>query len=97
MKKTLPLVLLAALAGRLFASPMSSSEYEIKGAFLYNFAKFAEWPVEAQSGPLTLCVLGDSAVADALEATAKGRFVDERDVRMRRLREIADAAAQHSS
>jgi hypothetical protein len=52
----------------------------LKAAFLYNFAKFAEWPAEAQSGPLTLCVMGDAAVADALEETVKGHFVDERDV-----------------
>ena len=36
--------------------------------------------------------LGPTHILDAIQ-----RFVDERDVRMRRLREIADAAAEHTS
>lgn len=37
-------------------------EYQIKAAFLYNFAKFVQWPAEASglSGePFVLCVSGD--------------------------------------
>lgn len=52
----------------------------LKAAFLYNFAKFAEWPADAASGPLTLCVIGDAAVADALEDTVKGRTIGGRDL-----------------
>jgi hypothetical protein len=47
----------------------------IKAAFLYNFAKFAEWPAAALAPGqrLDLCVIGDNAVAEALEQTIKGR------------------------
>jgi hypothetical protein len=47
----------------------------VKAAFLYNFAKFAEWPAEALAPGqrLALCVIGDPSVADALEQTIKGR------------------------
>jgi hypothetical protein len=50
----------------------------LKAAFLYNFARFAEWPAAAlpPGQRLSLCVVGDDAVADALEPLIKGRAVD---------------------
>ena len=57
----------------------SASEPVLKAAFLYNFAKFAEWPGDAAPvDPLTICVHGDAAIADALDETVKGRTVDGR-------------------
>jgi hypothetical protein len=39
----------------------------LRAAFLYNFAKFTEWPPDGlPTGPLTLCVLDDTAVEGAL-------------------------------
>ena len=54
----------------------------LKAAFLYNFAKFAEWPADALAPGqrLSLCVVGDNAVADALEQTIKGRDVDNHEL-----------------
>ena len=54
----------------------------LKAAFLYNFANFAEWPADvlAPGQRLSLCVVGDSAVADALERTIKGRGVDSHEL-----------------
>jgi len=57
----------------------SAPEPVLKAAFLYNFAKFAEWPADAApADPLTICVFGDAAIADALDDTVKGRAVDGR-------------------
>jgi hypothetical protein len=54
----------------------------LKAAFLFNFANFAEWPADALAPGqrLSLCVVGDSAVADALERTIKGRGVDNHEL-----------------
>ena len=54
----------------------------LKAAFLYNFANFTEWPADslAPGQRLSLCVLGDNAVADALEQTIKGRGVDNHEL-----------------
>jgi hypothetical protein len=54
----------------------------LKAAFLYNFANFTEWPagVLAPQQRLSLCVIGDNAVADALEQTIKGRNVDNHEL-----------------
>jgi hypothetical protein len=63
------------------AAAQSAPESTLKAAFLYNFAKFAEWPVDAPpTDPLTICVFGDTAIADALDETVKGRTIDGRKV-----------------
>lgn len=39
----------------------SATEYQVKAAFLFNFAKFVEWPADAFLGadaPLQICLLG---------------------------------------
>ena len=47
----------------------------LRAAFIYNFAKFTTWPIDAVpvAEPLVICVLSDAAVGDALERAVKGR------------------------
>lgn len=54
----------------------------VTSAFLYNFAKFTEWPTDtlAAGQRIGLCVIGDHAVADALERTTKGRAIEGHEV-----------------
>lgn len=53
----------------------------LKAAFLYNFAKFTEWPVEpAASTPLHLCILNDQAAEEALARLAGGASINGRAV-----------------
>lgn len=50
------------------------TEPALKAAFIYNFAKFTEWPSDAPAGePFVMCVHGDASVADALERAVIGR------------------------
>jgi YfiR/HmsC-like len=65
----------------------SVPESALKAAFLYNFAKFAEWPADAAPAePLTICVLADAAIANALDETVKGRTIDARKVVVSRVK-----------
>ena len=46
-------------------------EYHIKAGFLYNFARFTEWPeaaFAAATEPLQLCVLGENPFGRALDS-----------------------------
>ena len=68
--------LCAALAAVTLTRPgwaQDVSGANLKAAYIYQFALFTEWPADAlpQAGPLTMCVVGDTAVRDALERTAK--------------------------
>jgi hypothetical protein len=53
----------------------------LKAAAIYNFAKFTDWPDSVVAGgPFTMCVVGDSAVGDALERAIKGRHREGSDI-----------------
>lgn len=48
----------------------SATEYQVKAAFLFNFAKFVEWPADAFSAadaPLQICVLGQDPFGHEFE------------------------------
>jgi hypothetical protein len=54
-------LLTVALQGTLGAG---TSEYAVKAAYLYNFAKFTEWPNTEQLGSLTVCLYGKDPFGD---------------------------------
>lgn len=72
---------LVFLAGTTSVAGQQSVEYKVKAAFLYNFARFVQWPAETtQSSPhLNFCIIGDDpfgASIDALEnKTIQGRSI----------------------
>lgn len=46
-----------------------TSENEVKAAYLFNFAKFVEWPERAfatKTSPIILCILGDDPFGEVL-------------------------------
>lgn len=63
-------------------------EYEVKAAFLYNFAKFVDWPESARPAagePFTIGVLGKDPFGPTLETIAKGE-IGGRPVKICRIR-----------
>ena len=58
------------------------TESALKAAFIYNFAKFTEWPGEVMAAgeKLTLCVLGDAAIGEALQQAVQGRTLAGRSI-----------------
>lgn len=72
------LAILACLGGEAHALPGQATEYEVKAAFIYNFARFAEWPASAfehPDDPIRLCIWGDDSFGDILEETVRGKTV----------------------
>jgi hypothetical protein len=54
---------------------------QLKAAFIYNFIKFTDWPAVAPaSDPFVICVIGDAAVAEALNAVTEGREITGRRI-----------------
>ena len=81
------LVLVVALATAGTPYAQSATAPTLKAAFLYNFAKFTEWPAEVlpAAAPIELCVAGDTPVAKALEDATKGRDVEGHRIVVRKI------------
>jgi hypothetical protein len=74
------------------------SEYQIKAAFLYNFAKFIDWPPTAfpdPSTPVVLCVLGQDPFGPDLEQTITGKTVNNRPFAIQRFAKLQDRESCH--
>ncbi|MBI3000187.1 MAG: YfiR family protein [Deltaproteobacteria bacterium] len=71
--------------------PASFSEYQIKAAFLYNFAKFVDWPstaFRAGQNSLVICVVGEDPFGAALDEPIIGQSIGGRNLVVRRLKQI---------
>jgi hypothetical protein len=66
------------LSGTRAQSP-TAGEYQVKAAFLYNFAKFVEWPSSSfsnASAPLRICVFGRDPFGEELRNITKEKTVN---------------------
>jgi YfiR/HmsC-like/TonB-dependent Receptor Plug Domain len=63
---------------------------ETSTAFLYNFAKFIDWPPSSfatPQSPFAICILGKDPFGSAIDDTLGGKVVGERPVVVQRSRE----------
>src|ERR1035438_2190430 len=68
-------------------------EYQVKAAFLFNFAKFVEWPTDTFQGeetPITLCVFRQDPFGGARDEIIRGKVINYRAVVSRRINELSD-------
>jgi len=79
------------------AQASSSREYAIKAVFLYNFAKFVEWPSQAfedSTTPIILCILGKDPFGVFLKPL-KGKTVKGKKIIIKYIHKIDDMEKCH--
>jgi hypothetical protein len=80
------------------AQESQPTEYQIKAAFLFNFAKFVEWPPAAfaeATSPMVIGVLGENPFRDDLERTIQGKTINNRPLVIKEFRSPAEATNCH--
>jgi hypothetical protein len=78
----------------LWAQLSGTTGYEVKTAFLYNFAKFIDWPASdfaSPQSPFTICVLGQDPFGNMLDDTLNGKLVGNRPLVVQRMRDKVEA------
>ena len=82
------LILLLGAGLELRAQASVFDEYQVKAAFLYNFAKFVEWPSDSfttPSEPIGICIVGQNPFGPALENMVQGKKIGDRAFAVRRV------------
>ena len=77
--------------------PAAVSEYELKAAYLYNFALFTTWPqdrMEERDSPLVFCVFAQDAQAASI-AGLQARKIRERSIQVRQVATPDDGRGCH--
>jgi hypothetical protein len=79
----------------LCAQQAKPGEYAVKAAYLYNFARFVDWPPGAaapRESSFSICVLGQDPFGQALNTVLAGEAVDGKPVVARRIYRPQEAA-----
>lgn len=75
-----------------------AGEEEIKAAFLFNFARYVQWPQDSfgdRGAPVRVCVLGADDFARIVSANVSGKSVDDRAVEVVDLKNAASLGGCH--
>jgi YfiR/HmsC-like len=93
-------IVIVLFAGKwtLSAQTATSAEYQIKAVFLFNFARFVDWPAKAfpeVDALLVIGVLGDDPFGSYLDETVRGEKVNGHPLAVQRYRRVNEIKACH--
>ncbi len=74
------------------------TEYQIKAAFIYNFARFVEWPSAAftnSNSPMIIGVFGENVFGDNLERTISGNEINCHPLQFKMFNSVEEATNCH--
>jgi hypothetical protein len=95
---TIVALLLAFHGAGLTGAQPKLSEYDIKAAYLFNFAQFVQWPEKAfedESTPFTVGVLGADPYGKTLERLASMKQIQGREIVIERYSKIEELERCH--
>jgi len=77
------------------AQTREGDEDQVRAAYLYNFAKFVEWPAgkQGKDDPVHICTIGNDRLAEVLQQTVAGKQANGRLLEARRLASVKDSSA----
>jgi hypothetical protein len=90
---SLALILFLAILPGAHLAAATPTEYEVKAAFLLNFARFVEWPAEAfadASAPLVIGIVGANDLAEVLPRVVASQTAQGRPIEVRHLQPSDD-------
>jgi len=84
--------------GFLHAQETPLTEFQLKAVFIYNFAKFVEWPADTfpdPKSPFVIGIIGEDPFGNYLEETVKNKFMNEHPFTVRHVRLLPDVVKCH--
>lgn len=97
LARRIPLLILGCLLTMQACIAAEVSEYELKAAYLYNFALFTTWPSDRLAEPgaaMTFCVLGQTPLAGTL-AGLQARKLRERRIMVKQIASPEEGRSCH--
>lgn len=91
-------VILACLSGTAVGQSAHAREDQVKAAYLYNFAKFVEWPSTSfrnANDAIVICSIGDDPIGEALQQAVLGKRANGRRVEARNIGLVRESKFCH--
>jgi len=73
-------------------------EYKVKAAYIYNFAKFVEWPngtFNDQNSPIIVGILGSDPFGQSIDVVVNGKLVGDRRLEVHRFKSLRNLKYCH--
>lgn len=80
------------------ADTVVSKEYQLKAAFLYNFAKFVEWPAppeQQEQDVFVIGIFGDDPFGNDIDTLLMNKTVKEKKIEIKRFNSIKNITPCH--
>lgn len=93
MKKACAVFFVLFLFNAQFSQAQTSSEYQVKAVFLYNFTRFVDWPVtsfESGNSPFIIGILGNDPFGTYIDETVNGENAAGHPILIRRYKTVKD-------
>ena len=94
----LSLILFGSLSVKPAVQSSRVDEDQVKAAYLYNFAKFVEWPsstFQNANDPILICSIGDDRIGEALQQAVLGKRANGRRIEAKNIGFIRDSRSCH--
>jgi len=94
----LPVLLASAQRALAIGDPGPIGEYQVKAAFLANFAYFVEFPpsaFESPTSPLIIGIVGDDPFGDGIDRLVEHKVVFGHAVQVRRFHDVKSLGKSH--
>lgn len=88
----------ALCAPALHSQTDTPGEYQLKAAFLFNFAKFIQWPASAfpsAQSEFEICILGDDPFGKSIDDVLRDKAISEHPVAILRCKGLSDLTHCH--
>ncbi len=75
-----------------------AGEHQVQALFLYNFAKFVDWPASSFAtvhDAFNICVIGEDPFGAELDVVARNKTISGRQLVIKRIYRTADARSCH--
>jgi hypothetical protein len=76
----------------------ATKEYQVKAAFLFNFAQFVDWPAgafENAHAPLVIGVIGEDPFGSYLDDIVRGEKIGSHSLEVKRFARVSDVKTCH--
>lgn len=88
-----PLFFLIAYSLPAYGDSISPKEYEVKAAFIYNFAKFIDWPPETKNGerePFIVGIYGNDPFDGTMDQMLQNKTIADRKIVIQRFNHVSE-------
>lgn len=94
----LAVVMMASVSMMGAAQTATSQEYQVKAAFLFNFAQYTQWPSNSfpeATSPLVIGIIGNDPFGAMLDELVRGEKVNGHPLVVQRYRHVEEIKACH--